>query len=243
MNIYNLKDKSTASKYTAIALLKTIKNNPQAVLGLATGSTMVELYPQFTDLLKANQVDVSGVRTFNLDEYVGLDATHPQSYYTYMHERLFNQYEGWQESNIHIPNGKSDEAIDEGARYEQLLHEMGRPDIQILGIGENGHIGFNEPGTSFESTTSIVDLTPSTLHANSIHFEHADDVPKQAVSMGLSSIMRAERIILLAFGEKKIDAIRRLAAGEISEELPASILYRHPNVEVIVDDVIFKALH
>ncbi|CAL29296.1 glucosamine-6-phosphate deaminase [Staphylococcus carnosus] len=242
MEIYNLKDKSTASIYTAIEMLKTIKTKPDAIFGLATGSTMVDLYPQLSNLLNVNKVDVSQVRTFNLDEYVGLNAEHTQSYHTYMHERLFQQYEGWNQNNIHIPNGIADDMEHEGEHYEKLLQDIGKPDIQILGIGENGHIGFNEPGTPFDSVTRIVDLTPSTLHANSVHFETEDEVPKQAISMGLSSIMRAKRIILLAFGEKKIDAIQRLAAGNVSEDLPASILHNHPNVEIIVDETIYKAL-
>lgn len=242
MEIYNLKDKNTASIYTAIEMLKTIKKKPNAILGLATGSTMVDLYPQLSDLLKSNKTDVSQVRTFNLDEYVGLNADHTQSYHTYMNERLFKQYDGWNQNNIHIPKGISDAMEHEGERYEKLLQEIGQPDIQILGIGENGHIGFNEPGTPFDSVTRIVDLTPSTLHANSVHFETEDEVPKQAVSMGLSSIMRAQRIILLAFGEKKIDAIQRLATGNVSEDFPASILHNHPNVEIIVDETIYQAL-
>lgn len=204
MEIYNLNDKSTASIYTAIEMLKTIKTKPNAILGLATGSTMVDLYPRFSDLLKANHIDVSQVRTFNLDEYIGLNADHVQSYHTYIYDRLFNQYEGWNRKNIYIPNGVADKIEHEGEHYEKLLHDIGRPDIQILGIGENGHIGFNEPGTPFDSVTRIVDLAPSTLHANSVHFKNKDKVPKQAISMGLSSIMRAKRIILLAFGEKKL---------------------------------------
>lgn len=127
-------------------------------------------------------------------------------------------------------------------RYENQLKQIGQPDIQLLGIGENGHIGFNEPGTSFESETRVVDLTESTINANSVHFDHIDDVPKQAVSMGLNSIMRAKRIILLAFGERKRDAIHQLLNGETNESLPASILHQHPNVEIIVDDTIFNRL-
>lgn len=159
-----------------------------------------------------------------------------------MHQRFFNQNEQWNEDNIYIPSGVAEDLNQEAKHYEDALKAVGQPDIQILGIGENGHIGFNEPGTPFDSQTRVVDLTPSTMHANSVHFKHSEDVPKQALSMGLSSIMRAKRIILLAFGDKKIDAIQRLVNGETTEDLPASILHNHDNVEIIVDDVIYQAI-
>ncbi len=159
-----------------------------------------------------------------------------------MHQRFFGQNEQWNPENIYIPNGSAADLSQEAEDYEAALKAVGQPDIQILGIGENGHIGFNEPGTPFNSVTRVVDLTPSTLHANSVHFAHLDDVPKQALSMGLASIMRAKRIILLAFGDKKIDAIQKLIHGETTEALPASILHNHPNVEIIVDDVIYQAI-
>lgn len=242
MQLYNLRNKQLASQYVATELLKQIKHQPHAVLGLATGSTMTELYTQLADLLEANTVDVSEVKTFNLDEYVGAAPTDLHSYHAYMHQRFFSQNEGWNYDHIYIPNGVAENLAQEAENYEATLAKAGQPDIQILGIGENGHIGFNEPGTPFDSTTRVVDLTPSTMHANSVHFAHLDDVPKQALSMGLASIMRAKRIILLAFGDKKIDAIQQLIHGEVTEALPASILQNHPNVEIIVDDVIYQAL-
>ncbi|MCD8915396.1 glucosamine-6-phosphate deaminase [Staphylococcus simulans] len=242
MQLYNLRNKQLASQYVATEFLKQIKHHPDAVLGLATGSTMTELYTQLSDLLDANTIDVSGVRTFNLDEYVGAKPTDLHSYHAYMHQRFFGQNEQWNPENIYIPNGSAADLAQEAEDYEAALKAVGQPDIQILGIGENGHIGFNEPGTPFDSVTKVVDLTPSTLHANSVHFAHLDDVPKQALSMGLASIMRAKRIILLAFGDKKIDAIQKLIHGETTEALPASILHNHPNVEIIVDDVIYQAI-
>ncbi|MGV3143716.1 glucosamine-6-phosphate deaminase [Staphylococcus simulans] len=242
MQLYNLRNKQLASQYVAIEFLKQIKARPDAVLGLATGSTMTDLYTQLSDLLNANHVDVSGVRTFNLDEYVGAGPKDLHSYYAYMHQRFFNQNEQWNEDNIYIPSGVAEDLDQEAKHYEDTLKAVGQPDIQILGIGENGHIGFNEPGTPFDSQTRVVDLTPSTMHANSVHFKHSEDVPKQALSMGLSSIMRAKRIILLAFGDKKIDAIQRLVNGETTEDLPASILHNHDNIEIIVDDVIYQAI-
>lgn len=242
MKLINLKNKTIASDYVAIELLKLIQDNPKAILGLATGNTMTDVYPRFSELLEANDTDLSEVQTFNLDEYVGLEPEHSQSYHTYMHKLLFDHNSSWQASHIHIPQGKADDLEAEAKRYEELLKSIGNPDIQLLGIGENGHIGFNEPGTSFESETRVVDLTDSTVKANSVNFDTIEDVPKQAISMGLKSIMRAKRIILLAFGERKQEAIRRLLEEETTEDLPASILHNHPNVEIIVDDTIYNNL-
>ena len=242
MKITNLVDKKLASDYVAIELLKLIKDKPDAILGLATGGTMTDVYPRFSELALANRVNLAKVQTFNLDEYVGLAPEHAQSYHTYMHQLLFDHNASWNADNIHIPQGHVEYLEREARRYEDQLKQIGQPDIQLLGIGENGHIGFNEPGTSFESETRVVDLTESTINANSVHFDHIDDVPKQAVSMGLNSIMRAKRIILLAFGERKRDAIHQLLNGETTESLPVSILHQHPHVEIIVDDSIFKHL-
>lgn len=209
---------------------------PTSKLGLATGGTMTEVYKYLVELLEKNQLDVSHVETFNLDEYVGLKAEHPQSYHYYMNEVLFNQYPNFNKENIHIPNGYSSQLEDEAERYNQLLNDRGPVDIQILGIGENGHIGFNEPGTDLHSETHIVDLTESTIRANSRYFESESDVPQQAVSMGLASILKAKRIILLAFGEKKKEAIHQLMNNQVTKDIPSTILHAHTNVEVYVDD-------
>lgn len=209
---------------------------PTSKLGLATGGTMTEVYKYLIELLEKNQLDVSHVETFNLDEYVGLKAEHPQSYHYYMNEVLFDQYPNFNKENIHIPNGYSSQLEDEAERYNQLLNDRGPVDIQILGIGENGHIGFNEPGTDLHSETHIVDLTESTIRANSRYFESESDVPQQAVSMGLASILKARRIILLAFGEKKKEAIHQLMNNQVTKDIPSTILHAHPNVEVYVDD-------
>ncbi|SCT93813.1 glucosamine-6-phosphate isomerase [Staphylococcus xylosus] len=240
MNVINLKNQTIASQYLATELLKQLKTNPNTVLGLATGSTMINVYKYLSELLNINQIDLSRVVTFNLDEYIGLAPDHKQSYHVYMNEHLFKHNDSWQKDNIHLPMGNAKDVVQEASVYEQLLCDIGPADIQILGIGENGHIGFNEPYTSFDSVTSVVDLTPSTIKANSKYFETIENVPKQAISMGLSSIMRAKRIILLALGEHKKEAIKQLLEGDISESLPASILRQHANVEVIVDDEIFQ---
>ncbi|MEL0538164.1 glucosamine-6-phosphate deaminase [Staphylococcus debuckii] len=236
MKIINLGNRHDASFYTACELFNQIERNPESKLGLATGGTMVDVYGHFVNLLKMNDVDVSKVETFNLDEYVGLAQTHPESYHQYMQNVLFDQYPFFTASYVHVPVGDAEDLDAEAERYEELVRERGPADIQILGIGENGHIGFNEPGTSKESKTRVVDLTESTIRANSRYFDNEDEVPKQAISMGLSTIMSAKRIILLAFGEKKKAAITKLASGVEDADVPATILYEHPNVEIYVDD-------
>ncbi|ATN03526.1 glucosamine-6-phosphate deaminase [Staphylococcus capitis] len=236
MKIINLGSKKLASFYVACELYKEMSCQPTSKLGLATGGTMTEVYKYLVELLEKNQLDVSHVETFNLDEYVGLKAEHPQSYHFYMNEVLFDQYPNFNKENIHIPNGYSSQLEDEAERYNQLLNDRGPVDIQILGIGENGHIGFNEPGTDLHSETHIVDLTESTIRANSRYFESESDVPQQAVSMGLASILKARRIILLAFGEKKKEAIHQLMNNQVTKDIPSTILHAHPNVEVYVDD-------
>lgn len=236
MKIINLGSKKLASFYVACELYKEMSCQPTSKLGLATGGTMTEVYKYLVELLEKNQLDVSHVETFNLDEYVGLKAEHPQSYHYYMNEVLFDQYPNFNKENIHIPNGYSSQLEDEAERYNQLLNDRGPVDIQILGIGENGHIGFNEPGTDLHSETHIVDLTESTIRANSRYFESESDVPQQAVSMGLASILKAKRIILLAFGEKKKEAIHQLMNNQVTKDIPSTILHVHPNVGVYVDD-------
>lgn len=236
MKIINLGSKKLASFYVACELYKEMSCQPTSKLGLATGGTMTEVYKYLVELLEKNQLDVSHVETFNLDEYVGLKAEHPQSYHYYMNEVLFDQYPNFNKENIYIPNGYSSQLEDEAERYNQLLNDRGPVDIQILGIGENGHIGFNEPGTDLHSETHIVDLTESTIRANSRYFESESDVPQQAVSMGLASILKAKRIILLAFGEKKKEAIHQLMNNQVTKDIPSTILHAHPNVEVYVDD-------
>ncbi|MEB8265248.1 glucosamine-6-phosphate deaminase [Mammaliicoccus sciuri] len=236
MQIINLGSKEEACHYVANELLKQIISNKKSVLGLATGGTMVRVYEQLVNLIRINEIDLSEITTFNLDEYIGIDYNHPESYYTYMHDVLFNHLPSWNESRIHLPNGSAEDLEAETKRYEALLDQEGPIDVQILGIGENGHIGFNEPGTSFDSLTSIVDLTESTIEANSRYFETIEEVPEQAISMGIQSIMKAKRIILLAYGPKKAEAIKRLLTGDITTDLPASVLYNHPNVEVILDN-------
>ena len=236
MKITNLGSSAYASFYVACELFKQMSQQPHSKLGLATGGTMVEVYEFLVSLLQKNQLDVSGIETFNLDEYVGLSATHEQSYHRYMNDILFNRYPHFTKSLIHIPDGAAENLMEETKRYEDLINQKGPMDIQILGIGENGNIGYNDPGTDTNSTTQVVDLTDSTINANSRYFDNESEVPKQAVSMGLASILKAKRIILLAFGEKKRAAIEQLAKHEVNKQVPATILLAHPDVEIYVDD-------
>lgn len=236
MKIINLGTEAHASFYVACELYKQMLYQKDSRLGLATGGTMINVYSELVTLLQKNQLDVSQIETFNLDEYVGLDANHEESYYQYMKNVLFGAYPHFDAQRIHLPNGVADDIEAEAQRYEALLEKGGPVDIQILGIGQNGHIGFNEPGTPFDSLTHCVDLTESTIQANSRYFDTIDDVPKQAISMGLQSIMKAKRIILLAFGEQKREAIRQLMRQEVTTDVPATILHHHPHVEVYVDD-------
>ena len=202
-------------------------------LGLATGSSPLGLYERMVEDHKKNGTDYSRITTFNLDEYVGLPTTHPQSYYAFMHDNLFEGVE-IPEENTHIPSGFGD--LKKNCRdYDEMIRN--NPiDIQLLGIGSNGHIGFNEPGTSFEIGTHVTDLKESTRKDNARFFDPlGEEVPKQALTMGLKTIMSAKKILLIAMGEKKQKPIKELIEGKISEDVPATILQKHRDVVVIID--------
>lgn len=223
-----VKDNLEGAKVGFDIIQEGLQNNSLKVLGLATGSTPESLYK----LIRESDLDFSQVISVNLDEYVGLDATHDQSYQYFMKENLFN-VKPFKAS--YLPNGANLDAEAECTAYEKILSE--NPiDLQILGIGTNGHIGFNEPGSSFDSVTRKVELTPETIEANSRFFESKDDVPTHAYSMGIGTILKSKKIILFAYGENKAEAIRRLFEEEVSEDLPASALKSHPDVTVIIDE-------
>lgn len=211
-----------------------VKEKPTAVLGLATGSTPVEMYTELIRDHKENGTSYKDVKTYNLDEYIGLEPTHHQSYRYFMNENLFNGLD-IDINNTHVPSGMGNGEANAKA-YDQLLDELGGADVQILGIGTNGHIAFNEPGTDFSYTTHVVDLVPETIAANARFFDSIDDVPKTAVSMGIASIMKAKKIILLAFGENKAKAIRAMFEDAVSTDVPATALQNHPNVTVVIDE-------
>ena len=210
-----------------------VVENPKAILGLATGSSPVGMYKLMIEDHHKNGTSYKDVITFNLDEYLGIPKDHSQSYYTFMHENLFKGLD-IKEENIHIPSGEGD-LDQQAAKYEELLDKH-MIDVQVLGIGSNGHIGFNEPGTPFDSPTHIVDLKENTRLDNARFFASLDEVPKQAITMGSGTIMRkAKKILMLASGEAKQDAIYAMIKGDITEDLPASILQKHDDVIVIID--------
>ena len=218
----------------AFSLLKDEIAKGAKTLGLATGSTPLALY----DEIRKSDLDFSDMTSVNLDEYVGLAADNDQSYHYFMQENLFRA-KSFKES--FLPNGLASDLQEETRRYDQVIAE--HPiDFQILGIGHNGHIGFNEPGTSFDVTTHVVNLAEDTIKANSRFFDSIDDVPKQAISMGIQSIMQSKMIVLMAYGQGKADAIKQMIEGPVTEDLPASVLQKHPNVVVIVDEAAASAL-
>ncbi|MGX6961775.1 glucosamine-6-phosphate deaminase [Vagococcus xieshaowenii] len=228
MKIITVKDQVEGGKKAFEILNEEMKANRVQVLGLATGSTPVTFYQEVVK----SDLDFSDVTSVNLDEYVGLSKDNDQSYDYFMHEHLFNA-KPFKEN--YLPNGLAEDAEAECARYDQVIEE--HPiDIQILGIGENAHIGFNEPGTSFEMTTHKVKLTDSTIEANSRNFKKKEDVPTYAYSMGIKSIMSAKKIILLAFGEQKAQAIKDSIEGPVTEEVPGSVLQNHADVTIIADE-------
>ena len=211
----------------AFEILKEKLANGAQTLGLATGSSPLEFYKEIVE----SDLDFSNLTSVNLDEYVGLDGDNPQSYRHFMQENLFNQ-KPFKES--FLPRGVKDNAEAEVERYNQILADH-PVDLQILGIGRNGHIGFNEPGTPFDSQTHLVQLDDSTIEANSRFFDKIEDVPTQAISMGIANILAAKSIVLFAYGESKAQAIKGTVEGERTEKVPASALQGHPNVTIIAD--------
>lgn len=234
MEVVTAEDYDGMSKEAAKFIYEAIEKNPNITLGLATGSTPQKMYQYLAEMLNENNIDLSNVHTVNLDEYVGLDADNAQSYHYFMLEEFFNKVNIPLE-NTHIPDGKSDDLEAEVANYEKIIADLGGIDLQVLGVGRNGHIGFNEPGTPFDSRTQVVSLTDVTIKDNSRFFDKIEDVPTQALSMGLETIMDAKSILFLASGEAKRDAVNSLINAEITEEIPVTILQKHDNLTVILD--------
>ena len=234
MEVVTAEDYDGMSKEAAEFIYKAIEKNPNITLGLATGSTPQKMYQYLADMLNENNIDLSNVHTVNLDEYVGLDEGNPQSYHHFMLEEFFNKVNIPLE-NTHIPDGKSGDLEAEVKNYEKIIADLGGIDLQILGVGRNGHIGFNEPGTPFDSRTQVVGLTDVTIKDNSRFFDKIEDVPTRALSMGLETIMDTKSILFLASGEVKRDAVNALINGEITEEIPVTILRKHENLTVMLD--------
>lgn len=242
MEIIKVKDYEEMSEKAANIVIEHMKSLKRPVIGFATGSTPIGLYNCLVKKYQQKEVSFKHVTTFNLDEYVGLPKENKNSYHYYMHENLF-QHVDIQPENVHIPNGMAEDLEQECMTYDRLISKN-KIDIQILGLGLNGHIGFNEPGTSFKSRTHIVKLDQSTRKANARFFQSIDEVPTKAITMGIETIMESKKILLLVSGKKKADALARLLGNsDISEEFPASILRQHNDVTVIADEEALKKIN
>lgn len=208
---------------------------PNSVLGLATGSTPIGIYDQLVKWYAKGDLDFTDISTVNLDEYCNLPSNDPQSYITYMNKNLF-QYVNIKAAHIHIPNGNAADVEKECARYDRLIESLGGIDLQLLGIGRNGHIGFNEPNIAFEKMTHCVELNESTREANAKYFGSVASVPKNALTVGIRLIMQAKKILLVVSGSEKKDILEQALFGPVTPSVPASILQMHPNLTVVVCD-------
>lgn len=224
------------SKMAADIFVSQLKQNSKSVFGMATGGTPEGFYKELVESHKAGEISFADVQSFNLDEYIGLDPKSEMSYHYYMAHNLFNHV-NIQEGNWHVPSGNADDLESVAKAYDAAIEAAGGIDIQLLGIGVNGHIGFNEPGTPFTLGTNVVELTESTREANKIYFDSIDDVPTHAITMGINTIMQSRAVVLLVSGASKQEAYDRLRSGEVTEDFPASALHNHPNVTVIYTGV------
>jgi len=233
MEIIICKDYKEVSEKAALHVIKEIILNPKLKIGLATGSTPIGLYENLIEAYKKHIISFKDVTTYNLDEYVGIDRTHPQSYYSFMYEHLFKDID-INEFNINIPDNDLTKIGELAGNYNRRLYGN-QLDLQILGIGSNGHIGFNEPGTPLSNETFIVELDEQTRIDNSRFFPSLDAVPKYAITMGIKNIMFSKKILLIASGLNKAEAIEKTVKGDITKQVPASFLQLHPYCTLIVD--------
>lgn len=222
------------AKAGATLIATQLIEEPESVLGFATGSSPLGVYAELARLCQEGVLSFSAATTFNLDEYYGLPRDHEQSYYKFMVDNLFSKVDIPLEQ-VNLPNGEASDAQEECLSYEDRIADYGGVDLQLLGIGRNGHIGFNEPSTVFEAETHLVDLTEDTIDANKRFFNSADEVPKQALTMGIGTIMHAHKIVLVATGQQKAKAVQAMVQGPIDPQCPASILQLHPNVTLLLD--------
>ncbi len=235
MKLYRAMDYYDMSRKAANIISAQVIMKPNCVLGLATGSTPVGIYKQLIEWYSKGDLDFSRVKTANLDEYKGLTKENEQSYYHFMRENLFCHV-NINEANTNIPDGTETDANKEAARYEETIKELGGIDLQLLGLGHNGHIGFNEPSDIFTRDTHIVDLQESTIEANKRFFSTIEEVPKQAYTMGIGTIMSAKKILLVVSGEDKAEILHDVITGPVSPRVPASILQLHPDVIIVADE-------
>lgn len=241
MKIWIGEDAKAVAERATDLIEAVIRKKPDCVLGLATGSTPLQTYQEMIERYRAGKIDYSRVRTFNLDEYYGLSPEHPQSYAYYMNHNLF-QHLNIPKSNTHIPDGTAKDTTAICTQYEQMIADSGGIDLQLLGIGNNGHIGFNEPADQLEPHTHLTQLSAATIKANARFFSSDEEVPRQALTMGMSTIMSARKIVLLAVGEAKADVIKRLFDVGITTELPASLLKLHRDATILLDQAAARYL-
>lgn len=239
MNIIRTANYKEMSLKAAEMMLERIRQNPEITLGLATGSTPTGVYQQLIKDHQDNHTSYKKVTTINLDEYVGLEKENPNSYHFFMNEQLFAHIDV-PSSQTHLPNGSAQDLQEECKRYEAFIQSNGGIDLQLLGIGGNGHIGFNEPGTPFDTPTHVVVLEEKTREDNARFFDSLDEVPTHAITMGIATIMESKEIILLASGEAKAKAIYELINGEVNPNMPASVLKTHKNFTLIADEAALK---
>lgn len=235
MNIIVASNYETLSDTAAKMVVEVINQKPNAVIGLATGSTPIGLYEKLIAYHKKKSVDFSNVTSFNLDEYVGLSEDHPQSFRYFMNNNFFNHI-NISPKNTHIPNGMAKDIVLECKNYDAMLEASNRIDIQILGIGTNGHIGFNEPSDALIAGTHVATLAKETIKANSRFFNTISEVPTKAITMGIGNIMKAKKIVLLASSSEKSNIIKELLNDKVTTQIPVSLLKIHPDVTIIVDE-------
>ena len=234
MKIIKTADYNEMSRKAANLIGAQVIMKPNCILGLATGSSPIGTYKELIKRCEEGDLDFSQVKSVNLDECKGLPRDNDQSYYYFMNHNLFDHI-NIDKANTHVPNGMEPDAEKECANYEELIKSLGGVDLQLLGLGHNGHIGFNEPAEEFDKVTHCVDLQESTIEANKRFFESADDVPRQAYTMGIGTIMSAKKIVVVVSGEDKADIVKRAFSGPVTPSVPASILQMHPDVTVICD--------
>ncbi len=234
-------DYTAMSKKAASIIAAQVVLKQDSVLGLATGSTPIGTYDELVRLYESGDVDFSHIHTVNLDEYVGLNADHDQSYHFFMHQHLFGRV-NIKKEQTNLPDGSAKDPVAECARYDQVIRDLGGVDLQLLGLGHNGHIGFNEPAAEFPKGTHLVALTESTIQANSRLFEKKEDVPRQALTMGIQTIMSAKKILVVVSGKDKAAIVKEAFFGPVTPNVPASILQLHPDVTIVGDADAFSLI-
>ena len=236
MKVVVTKDYTEMCKLASRIFAAEITLKPDCVLGLATGSTPVGMYKELVQMYNEHRVDFSHVKTVNLDEYAGLSGDNDQSYRYFMNTNLFDHV-NIDKARTNVPDGLEPDAAKACSDYDQIIENAGGIDLQLLGLGHNGHIGFNEPADAFACGTQCVDLTESTINANKRFFASEDDVPRQAYTMGIGSIMKARKILVVVSGEDKAEILKKVVCGPITPQVPASVLQLHPDVTIVADEV------